>query len=199
MWQSALFQLVCMTLISIACSQWLCPCAPNGFACFYLALWLRLQAIHYSLVCHVWALLSQTDFCSHQFYLTTTLFCLLASPPHVDIHLALRPRPLTAKLIFNWPHDECWFLFLFRPLTAKSNFYSPHSECQFLFLFHLLGAIFHSYLTVVRTSQPWWPQSSRDCLGATQTLHHGIHQNYQDHWMVLPDEGVLGIDGMPIR
>ncbi len=65
-WWLALFQLVCMTLISVACSQ--CPCAPNSFAYFYLALWLRLQVIHYALACHVWALLSvkrtrQTNYC----------------------------------------------------------------------------------------------------------------------------------------
>jgi hypothetical protein len=107
-------------------------CAPNSFACFYLALWLRpqLQAINYLLAHHVWALLSQTAFCSRQFYLTAILFGFLASPPHSDIPLALRTRPHMAKLIFYWSHDDCSFLFFSCSLTAKLNFYSPHGDCQ---------------------------------------------------------------------
>ncbi len=108
----------------------------------------------------------------------------------------LEATPPYRKIDFQ-QSSQWMFLFFSCSLTAKSNFYSPHGECQFLFFFRLLGAIFHLHLAVVRTSQPWWPLSVTALVPSS--LHRGIHHNYQDHWMVLSDEGVLGSDGMPIR
>jgi hypothetical protein len=65
-------------------------------------------------------------------YLTAILFGLSALPPHGDLLLALRPRPLTAKLIFNSPHNECSFFF---PAPSQQNRISIHLTVNANFYF----------------------------------------------------------------
>jgi hypothetical protein len=93
--------------------------------------------------------LSQTAICLHQFYLTAILFGLLASPPHGDIPLALWPHPLTAKLSFNCPHDECQLEFSSAP--SQQNQISIHLTANFNS--HFSSASLGQYF--IRTSQ-WY-------------------------------------------